>query len=181
MSLSSQRAGWSQPQTFQFMVLVVLTLVARVKPWGLEPRGPQSRWFLSCLLSWWSRRGLSEVSARSEQWGGMVCSSLGQNRRKPRSLVWFLVGFKLERLLSEQRAFISQTHKGRFRAVLDSAVIGFLMAWSQLSFWRPSCSAWAGMEDLRPLRNRRIKTGSKISVSVSNSQRTIYECSRWTA
>ena len=66
-----------------------------------------------------------------------------------------------------------------FRAALASAVIAFLMDWSQVSFRRPSCLAWAQMEGLRPLRNRRIKTGSKITVSALNSQRTIYRCLKW--
>ena len=181
MSLSSQRAGWSQLRLFRAVVLVALTPVAGVEPWGLEPRRPRSRQFLSCLPFWWSRRGLSKVSAHSEQWGGMVRAFWERNGREPRSLVWFSIGFKVEWWPRGQQASILQTHKERFRAALASAVIAFLMAWSQVSFSQSFCLAWARIEGLTPLQNRRIKTGSEITASASDSRRMVCKCSKWAA
>ena len=47
--------------------------------------------------------------------------------------------------------------------------------------WQPFCSTWGRMEGLRPLRNRRIKTGSEIIALASNSRRTVCRCSSWAA
>ena len=181
MSLSSRRAGWSRSQSFWAGVLVVLTLVAGVEPWGLELRGLRLQWFLLWLPFWWSWRGLSKVSTCLERWGGMVYTSWGRNGREPWSLVWSLLGFETERWPREQQASILWTYKGRFRAALASAVIVFLMAWSQVSFWRPFCLAWARMRGLRLSRNRRIKTGFKITALASNFWRTVYKYFRWVA
>ena len=49
-----------------------------------------------------------------------------------------------------QQASILRIHKRTFKVALASAVIVFLMARSQVSFWRLFCSAWAQMKGLRP-------------------------------
>ena len=104
-----------------------------------------------------------------------------RNRKEPWSLIWSSVGFEAGQWPWGQQASISRTHEGRFRAALASAMTAFFMAWSEVSFWQSSCLAWVPMEGLRPLRNRRIKTGSEITASASNSRKTLYQCSRWAA
>ena len=179
MSLSFRHANWLRPQSLQAGVLVVLTPVAGIEPWGLEPRRSKLGQFLLCLPFWWSLRGFSKILARSEQWESIVCVFWERNVREPWSLVWSLVGFETEQWPQWQQTFISQTHKVRFRAALATAIIAFLIAWSQVSFWRPLCLAWAWMEGLRPSRNRRIKTGSKITALALNSWETVCKWSRW--
>ena len=155
--------------------------MAGVEPWGLLLRKPWLQQFLLCLSFWWSRRDISEVSTRLERWRGMVCAFWGRNGKEPRSRMWSLIDFKTKRWPREQQAFISRTHKGRFKAALASAVITSLMAWSQVSFWRPFCLAWTRMQGFKPSWNRQIKTGSEITALASDFRKTVCKCSRWAA
>ena len=84
---------------------------------GLSSLGTMRRHGL-CLLGA-ERKGVSVPSVVLGRFqGGAVAS----------------VGFKAEPWSRRQQAFISRTHKERFRAALASAVIAFLMAWSQVFF-----------------------------------------------
>ena len=148
-----------------------------MESWCLELRRPQSQQFLLRLPFWWFQRGLS-VLVGSERWGNMARSLWGQNKKEPWSQVWSSIGFNAERWPRGHQVSISRTYKERFTVDLALAVIVFLMAWSQVSFWQSFSLTWARINGFRPSRDRRINTSSKITVSASNSQRMVCKCSR---
>ena len=169
-SLSFRRAGRLQPQSqsFQAGVLVVLTPVAGGEALSHRAAGAVIAIILIVpifLVVLAKSLGLSRLEA-IRKYG--LC--LMRAERKGASILGMTLGRFWVRTVAPGTASIDFTDLGK--KVQD----GFGLSRDSLPndlvpgiFPTIFLLAWARMEGLRPLQNRRIKTGFKITLSTSNS------------